>query len=274
MLEPGGRLIVVGLGNMGKAIVTGLLRAGLIDAGVVIAVDPHAPAVAGVRRVCDLSEVGPLRGTDAVLLAVKPQVFPAVSSALAKAIGAADDPGLLVVSIMAGLTSSSIAAALGQRARVVRAMPNTPAQVGLGATAFAPGPGATEADAARAEQLLRATGPLVVRIDESLMDAFTAVAGSGPAHLFYLAEAMTAGAIAVGFDAKTADRIVRQTLAGSTALLSAESAVSPAELRARVTSKRGTTEAAVTLLEKAGVRDSTAAAIIASRDRGRELGKG
>ncbi len=274
MLEPGGRLVVVGLGNMGKAIVTGLLRAGTVNAGAVIAVDPHAPAVAGVQRTGDLNDVGPLRGADAVLLAVKPQVFPLVAPALARAIGAAGGAGVLVVSIMAGLTSSSIAAALGPGARVVRAMPNTPAQVGLGATAFAPGPGATEADAARAEQLLRATGPLVVRIDESMMDAFTAVAGSGPAHLFYLAEAMTAGAIACGFDAETADSIVRQTLAGSAALLSAEAATSAAELRARVTSKGGTTEAAVNLLEKAGVRATTVAAITASRDRGRELGKG
>lgn len=259
---------------MGKAIVGGLLKAGLVDAGAVVAVDPAASPSDGTRVVADMSELGPLHAADTVLLAVKPQVFPAVAPALARAIGAAGDAGLLVVSIMAGLTSSSIAAALGPRARVVRAMPNTPAQVGLGATAFAPGPRATEADAARAEQLLRATGPLVVRIDESMMDAFTAVAGSGPAHLFYLAEAMTAGAIAVGFDAETADRIVRQTLAGSAALLSAEAVVSPAELRARVTSKGGTTEAAVTLLEKTGVRGSTAAAIVASRDRGRELGKG
>lgn len=271
MLETGGRLIVVGYGNMGKALVAGVVKAGLVGPGSVVTVDPAA-GVGGVTHVHRLADAGPHRDGDAFVLAVKPQMFPTVAPDLASSLATLPKSGALVVSIMAGVTSRRIADALGPRARVVRAMPNTPAQIGQGATAFALGPSASEGDAVTANTMLAALGPLVIRIDESLMDAFTAVAGSGPAYLFHLAESMTAGAIAAGFDAAAADAIVRQTLAGAAGLLATDKA-SPAELRARVTSKGGTTEAAMNVLADAKVREAVVAAIVAARDRGRELGK-
>lgn len=278
MLGTGRRFIVIGFGNMGKAIAAGLLKAGLVTPDSVVAVDPseHAESgcsALGLRRQPDLSSVGPLQSGDVVLLAVKPQMFASVSEALAVQLSSVSDRGgVLVLSIMAGVTSQRIAGLLGPSAGVVRAMPNTPAQIGQGATAFTLGSGASEVHQQQAETILRAIGPLVVRIDESLMDAFTAVAGSGPAYLFHLAESMTAGAIAAGFDRSTADAIVRQTLLGAATLLSSDTAT-PLELRKRVTSKGGTTEAALDRLNQAGVHSAMVNAIIAARDRGRELGR-
>lgn len=271
MLETGGRLIVVGYGNMGKALVAGVTKAGLIEPGSIVTVDPAASG-GGHTHIHRLEDAGSFRDGDAVVLAVKPQMFAAVGPALARALAPLSKPGAMVLSIMAGVTSRRLAEALGPRARVVRAMPNTPAQIGQGSTAFALGPSATEADARTASTVLAALGPLVISIDESLMDAFTAVAGSGPAYLFHLAESMTAGAIAAGFDSATADVIVRQTLAGAAGLLAADRA-SPAELRARVTSKGGTTEAALNVLTQAKVHEAMVNAIVAARDRGRGLGK-
>lgn len=273
-----GRLIVIGYGNMGKALAHGLTTPSgeprqdtLFSPDRVIAVDPGAASEStAVRLVPALELVGPLGPQDEIILAVKPQVYPSVAPALAATLPQA---GAFVLSIMAGVTTRRLAADLGPSARIVRAMPNTPSQIGAGATAFTLGPGATESDAARAERFLLAVGPLVVRIDESLMDAFTAVGGSGPAYLFHLAESMTAGAIAAGFDPATADAIVRQTLAGSAALLAAQPGASAAELRARVTSKGGTTEAALHVLSQRATHDAVVAAILAARDRGRELGK-
>src|SRR5690606_13250813 len=155
-------------------------------------------------------------------------------------------------------------------AAVVRAMPNLPARIRQGATAICLGDGAAPGDDDFALALFRGIGPLVLRIDESLMDAFTAVAGSGPAYLFYLAEAMTRAATELGFDAPAAREIVKATLAGSASLL-AQSSESPADLRAAVTSKGGTTEAATTVLDNAGVMNAIVRAITAARDRGREL---
>jgi pyrroline-5-carboxylate reductase len=272
VLDAGGRLIVVGYGNMGKALVAGLVKAELVNPADVVAIDPDATDV-GVTIVRHVNSAAPLRDGDAIILAVKPQVFPAVAPDLARALTPLSKSGAMVLSIMAGVTSHKIADLLGPKARVVRAMPNTPAQLGLGATAFALGPSATEGDGLTASNMLAALGPLVIWIDESLMDAFTAVAGSGPAYLFHLAESMTAGAIAAGFDPATADRIVRQTLAGSAALLAAEAGTSPADLRARVTSKGGTTEAALNVLTQAEAYEAMVAAVVAARDRGRELGK-
>jgi pyrroline-5-carboxylate reductase len=150
-------------------------------------------------------------------------------------------------------------------------MPNLPAAIGEGATAVALGEGARPGDEALAMRIFGAIGPVVERIDERLMDAFTAVAGSGPAYLFYLAEAMSRSAVALGFEPAAADRMVRQTLAGA-ALLLRGSAESPAALRGRVTSKGGTTEAAVNVLDGAGAMGAIERAVAAAEKRGRELG--
>lgn len=215
---------------------------------------------------------GEVWGDDTVVvLAVKPQMFAAVAAELAPIMSGRSER--CVISIMAGVRSATIRERLGDRARVVRAMPNTPARVGQGVTAIAAGPGATEGDMAIAGRLFAALGPVVVRIDEGLMDAFTAVAGSGPAYLFYLAEAMERAAVEVGLDAAMARRVVAQTLRGAAALIDGDGQGDPGLLRAAVTSKRGTTAAAVASLERDGVMECWVRAIVAARDRGAELGR-
>jgi len=281
------RLIVVGYGNMGGVIgrAVAAARAAASEAGGpvrvapvagVVAVDPIAPAEqdvvsgGGIGLVRSLGEAGPVLPSDVVVLAVKPQVFPQVAGLLRAALPAGS---ALVISVMAGVTIDRLRAELGPRARIVRAMPNTPAKVGQGATAFAIPPDAAdpEGDAAVAGALLGCLGPLVVRVEESLMDAFTAVAGSGPAYLFYLAEGMIDGAVAAGFDPADAGAVVRQTLLGAATLLARDPAP-PAELRQRVTSKAGTTEAAMEVLTRRGAAAAVRDAVIAARDRGRQLG--
>lgn len=211
-----------------------------------------------------------------VMLAVKPQVFGEVAHAWAPVLGEGGGGGVgkggrLVVSIMAGITTAALRHGLGDRARIVRVMPNTPIGLGLGMSAVCAGPGAAEEDVARVEQLFGASGK-TMRIDEGLMDAFTALAGSGPAYVFHLAEAMVEAAEQLGFDRERALTIVRQTVAGAGAMLDA-SPETPRALRAAVTSKGGTTAAAINLLEDAGVQDTVVRAIHAARHRGAELGR-
>ncbi|MEO1512658.1 MAG: pyrroline-5-carboxylate reductase dimerization domain-containing protein, partial [Planctomycetota bacterium] len=152
---------------------------------------------------------------------------------------------------------------------VVRVMPNTPARVRLGMSCLALGAGAEEADAAFALRLFGAIGE-VVRVDESLVDAFTALAGSGPAYAFLLAEAMAGAGRELGLDPGDADRAARQTLLGAATLLSSSDR-SAAELRDAVTSRKGTTAAALDVFEAGGFRELVERAMTAARDRGREL---
>lgn len=274
-------LAVIGAGNMGRAIILGGLDAGVLSPDRVFVAEPdaskhdaltshglHAAHVStNPARALELLAAADPRGQ--LLLAVKPQMLAHVASALRPALTAAPRT---VISILAGTPTAKVREALGGRTPVVRAMPNLPASVGAGATALCVGAGALEDDAAFAEQLFRAVGPLVVRCEEGMMDAFTAVAGSGPAYLYYLAEAMIAGATEVGFPDDDARRIVKQTLVGAAKLLEA-SPEDPAALRAAVTSKGGTTAAATAFLEAHAVMKAWAQAIVAARDRGRELGK-
>lgn len=260
----------IGGGNMAQAILLGAIERGAIGAGEVVVADPSDAArgafeAAGVRAVERASEaVGALGQDGQVLLAVKPQVLDGVAADLG---GEFDG---VVISILAGAGSSRVSTAL-RGARVVRAMPNTPARVGRGITAISLGAGVRPGDDALAARLFGAVGE-VVRIDESLMDAFTGVAGSGPAYVFLLAEGMARGAEAAGFDARMADRIVRATIAGAAALLESSADVPASELRRRVTSRGGTTAAALEALEDAGMAAALERAVVAARDRGRELG--
>jgi pyrroline-5-carboxylate reductase len=271
----------VGGGNMARALVEGSIRAGAISAREWLIAEPDEGkrrgfeeiGVAAVGSVAGL--VGRLGEATQVLLAVKPQALEAVAAEGAGVSGVAGSgfslgAGRVVISILAGTPSSKVAALL-PGCRVVRAMPNTPAQIGLGCTAIALGMGAQAGDEALALRLFAGVGPVVERIEESLMDAFTAVAGSGPAYVFYLAEAMTRAAVELGFEPAVADRIVRQVLTGSAGLLAGSAGRSAAELRAAVTSKGGTTEAACRVLDDAGVMRVIVAALGAARDRGREL---
>lgn len=209
------------------------------------------------------------RDPSPIVLAIKPQSLPEVAKEIRSYF---DDRSRVVVSVLAGTPGAKIRSLLGDGARVVRAMPNLPAAVKLGCTALCISAGAHAGDDEFAQELFRGVGPTVIRIQEDLMDAFTAVAGSGPAYVFHLAEAMTAAAVALGFDHAAADAMVRATIFGSGAMLRADPR-SPEAMRLAVTSKGGTTAAATAVLEQKGVHAAMVAAITAARDRGRELAK-
>ena len=207
-----------------------------------------------------------------VVLAIKPQNL----AMLASQIGTVHADGPLVISVMAGVRSASISAALGASARVVRAMPNTPAAVRRGITAIASDAQVTESDILRAEQLFASVGS-TVRVPESLFDAVTAVSGSGPAFLFRFLEAWTYAAEEIGLAPEIARTLARETLIGAAALLD-ETKDEPEILRAKVTSKGGTTAAGMLRLDDTasragGVDGLMVEALKAARDRGAELGK-
>ena len=269
------KLALVGGGNMARAILMGALDAGVAEAWEVAVADPSAPqrrvlADLGIRCVERAPELAALIDESTqLMLAVKPQMLGEVAPDIAPLLRTSR----VVISILAGTPSARIREALGQNARIVRVMPNTPVRVRRGMAGVALGAGAVEDDDRLAMKLFAAVGD-VIPIDESMLDAFTAVVGSGPAYVCYLAEAMCDAAVAMGFDAATADRIVRKTMQGSGALMAELQDHSPAELRQSVTSKGGTTAAAIGVLDEAKVRDTFVRALAAARDRGAELAKG
>lgn len=261
------RIAFIGAGNMAEALVKGLLQAGVAAAR--IAVTDVRPArldyfrgAFGVTALADNVEAA--RGADIVVLAVKPQQFNEVLPALSSAVDHA-----LFVSIAAGIPTARIERALGPTARVVRVMPNTPALVGAGISALCAGSRATEEDLAVAEALLRAVGT-TVRVEERLMDAVTAVSGSGPAYIFRVMEAMEAAAIAQGLAPEQARALVVATVAGA-GQLAASSGRAPSELREQVTSKGGTTEAALKVLDARDLAGAFNDAVAAAVRRAREL---
>lgn len=199
-----------------------------------------------------------------VLIAVKPQMMEQVAGDLAGRLR--EDQ--VVISIMAGISSAKLAGAIGRPARIVRVMPNTPLMVGQGMTAYALGVGARAGDEALTSRLFGAAGR-VVAVNEELMDGVTAVSGSGPAYVFYLAEAMERAAGELGLGAFGRE-LVMQTLLGAAELLR-QSDDEPAKLRRKVTSPGGTTEAAIRRLDEAGVRDRIVEAVKAACERSREL---
>ncbi len=270
-----GPWLFVGAGNMAEAIASGGLAAGVIDPDRLCGLDPSPSGRAPFERVftepADAAAWLDAQGSRAgLVLATKPQMFPAVCEAWRPVLDAG--PSRLVVSILAGTTSAALAAGLGKNARVVRVMPNTPIRIGLGMTALCPGPNAGPDDIERVETLFAAGGK-TLRIDEGLMDAFTAVAGSGPAYVFYLADAMLEAAQQLGFDREQALMIVRQTVNGAGELLS-RSPETPRALRQAVTSKGGTTAAATGVFDESGVHDAIVRGVHAARHRGADLARG
>lgn len=261
----------VGAGNMAEAIARGILRSGQHAAGEMIAADPNPER----RRV--FAEMGiavteasaEAMGAGVVLLAVKPQMMGEALGQVKGAMGGASGP--LVVSIAAGITTGFIERELGEGVRVVRVMPNTPMLVGAGMSALCGGRHATTEDLAVAERIFQ-TGGKTIRVEERLMDAVTAVSGSGPAYVFYLCEAMAGAGEKLGLSKADAALLARQTVVGAARLL-AESTDTAAELRRKVTSPGGTTQAAITTLEERGLMGVLAEAIAAAERRGKELSK-
>jgi len=268
------RVAALGGGNMARAIVLGAVSAGALDHRDIVVADPDEVKrsdfeKAGIQAVANIADArGFIDDDTQILLAVKPQILPEAAPDLTAAAGGAPR---VVVSVLAGTTGAGVRARLGDWARVVRVMPNTPAQIGKGVSAITLSAGARAGDDELARALMASVGD-VVDVPEDLFDAFTGVAGSGPAYVFYLAEAMTRAAVEVGLDPALADRVVRGVISGSAELLARERDTSAAGLRAAVTSKGGTTAAATGSLDDDKVMDAVVRAITAARDRGRELG--
>jgi pyrroline-5-carboxylate reductase len=255
------RLCVIGGGNMATAIVAGAVQRGVLTGAEIAVAEPNEERwdrflELGCRVVAKASG---LPDCDHLLLAVKPQVFPEIASDIR------DQPAATVMSIMAGVRRDTIAKTLDAMA-VVRLMPNLPCSIGVGATAIAAG---SEPHDVLAREIFEAIGT-VMTVDESVMDAVTAVSGSGPAYLFLLAEGMVAGAIKCGVDRETAELLVQQTLLGAATMLSTGH-VSAENLRRAVTSPGGTTEAALAVLADGQMLHAVTDAVIAARDRARSL---
>ncbi len=255
------RLQVIGGGKMGEALVAGLVDGGWSPSEIVVvdSVAARRDELVAAHPGLDVRAAGGV-GLD-VLLAVKPGDAAAALAGLAPA---------RVLSIAAGVTTAALEAATPDGTPVVRAMPNTPALVGQGAAAIAPGAHAGDADLAWAEEVLGAVGT-VVRVPEGQLDAVTGLSGSGPAYVFLVAEALVDAGVLVGLPRPTAEALATQTLLGAATLL-AEGGRSAADRRADVTSPGGTTAAGLRALETAGVRAAVLDAVVAATERSRELG--
>ena len=258
----------IGGGNMASAIIGGLLRQGMRPDQITV-VEPFAETAARLQRdfgIAALPLAGPaLARAQLVVWAVKPQLF---SEAAAPVMPHTREA--LHLSVAAGIRTDSISRWVGTD-RVVRCMPNTPALVGQGMTALYPCPTVTEADKALVEQVIGTTGQSVWVTQESQLDAVTALSGSGPAYVFYFLEAMTEAGVGMGLPHAQAYQLAVATFAGS-ASLAAASTESPEVLRQRVTSKGGTTYAAITAMEASGVKPAFIHAMQAAEQRARELG--
>ncbi|MHC8510229.1 MAG: pyrroline-5-carboxylate reductase [Rhodospirillales bacterium] len=278
MQNPSGRKVLLsGCGKMGGALLKGWLAEGLSASDITV-VDPNPAGpipgagpggvTGGVTAVRDVADLPQDFTPETAVLAVKPQMMDDVLPGHRRFAEA----GSLIISIAAGPRISYYENALGADARIVRAMPNTPAAIGLGITALAANAHVDEAGFARAETLMRAVGETVRLDDENLMDAVTAVSGTGPAYVFLLAEHLAAAGEKAGLPADLSLLLARATVAGAGALLGAEAETPPATLRENVTSPGGTTAAAMeVLMGESDWRAALDKAVQAAKARSREL---
>ena len=267
-LPPATRIAFIGGGNMASAVIGGLIHQGL-PAALIHVVEPFEAARAALKQQHGVLALptasAALDGSALLVWAVKPQSFQAAAAPVAPHVG-----GALQLSVMAGIRADAIEAATGS-ARIVRCMPNTPALVGRGMTGLYAGPGASDADRALAETVIRTTGDALWVQREEQLDAVTALSGSGPAYVFYFLEAMQQAGAELGLTPEQARQLAVGTFAGG-AHLAAHSTEPLATLRERVTSKGGTTFAALTALEQAGVKAAFVQAMHAACVRAKELG--
>ncbi|MDE2457189.1 MAG: pyrroline-5-carboxylate reductase [Burkholderiales bacterium] len=261
-------IVFIGGGNMASALIGGLLKSGRAVSSLVVV----EPFEAQRARLAQQFGLAPQAAADArlaaaglVVWAVKPQMFREAAAPCAAFIGQA-----LQLSVMAGIRSDAIAQASGSE-RVVRAMPNTPALIGRGIAGLFARPAVTSDERREVQALLAPTGATVWVEREQDLDAVTAVSGSGPAYVYYLVEAMMQAAVEMGLSEAQGRALALATVDGAAALAPA-SPLAPAELRAQVTSKGGTTHAAISSLEADGVKASFVRALLAAQRRARELG--
>jgi len=264
-----GSIGFLGFGNMGVAIAEGIVRTGIVQPSRLYAYDPEPERAHDARRLganVPASGQALAAASDILVLAVKPQIMGEALRGIRDSIR----PETLLVSIAAGLPIGWLRQQAGGGKRVVRVMPNTPSLAGAGASAIALGPDCTEADRAAAEAIFGAVG-LTVFVAEDQLHGVTALSGSGPAYFFRLVEALEAAALAEGFDPELARKLAAQTLYGAGLLLH-QTGDHASELRARVTSKGGTTEAALKAFTENGFDEAVLAGFRASAARSRELG--
>ncbi|GAB5537164.1 MAG: pyrroline-5-carboxylate reductase [Rubricoccaceae bacterium] len=263
-------LAVLGAGNIGSALIGGLLRGDDVPAAQIRATRRSDHALAALRDRfpgINVSSNNPeaVRGADIVIVSVKPQN----AAALLKEVQPHVQPETLVLSTLAGVTTHALATALGQDLPVVRAMPNTPALVDEGATAIAPGAFATERHIELAQSVFAAVG-LVETVEENLMDAVTGLSGSGPAYVFMLIEALTDAGVKQGLRRTISARLATQTVLGAARLVQ-ETGEHPAILKDQVTTPGGTTISAIAELEKHGLRTMLIDAVAVATERSRQL---
>jgi pyrroline-5-carboxylate reductase len=262
----------IGAGNMAEALIRGLVRGGHIPAERITAAGPRRERLDqlarsyGIATTIDNRELA--RSAGLVVLSVKPQILDKVLHE----VGDQLRPGTLVVSIAAGVDTETIESAVADGVRVVRAMPNTPALVGAGATAIAPGSHASEADLATAKAMFDAVGITVV-LDESHLDAVTGLSGSGPAYIFLILEALSDAGVKVGLARRNAQLLAAQTVMGSAKML-LETDEHVGRLKDMVTSPGGTAIAGLHTLEQGGLRTTLINAVETATKRAKELGRG
>lgn len=265
------RIAVIGAGNMGDALIGGLVESGLIPAGNIATSDVAAETLDSAARRWKVETTrdnrAAVRGRDIVLLAIKPQVASPILGEIAPALA----PGCLIISIMAGVQTSAIESALGGPVPVVRVMPNLMAQVRAAASGLCAGRHATPEHLETARQVLGAVGSTVV-VEERHMDAVTGLSGSGPAYIFVLIDALADGGVKMGLPKPVALQLAAQTVLGAARMV-VEGTEHPAVLKDRVTSPGGTTIAGLHALEQKGFRDALMSAVEAATKRSMELGK-
>jgi pyrroline-5-carboxylate reductase len=263
-----GTLVLVGAGRMGGAMLEGWHRLGLkFDQVIALEPEPAPEIITLGQRGLRINPALDMVAASAIVVAVKPQIAPQVLPTLKPLVR--DDT--VVISIMAGRTLGFLEQALPAQAAVVRTMPNTPASIGRGITVAVPNARVSAAQRALADQLLRATGAVEWVADEALLDAVTAVSGSGPAYVFLLAEAMARAGVTAGLPPALAEKLARATVAGSGELLH-RSPLDASTLRQHVTSPGGTTAAALdVLMAKDGLEALLTKAIAAATKRSRDL---
>ncbi len=262
----------IGAGNMAEGILAAIVEKGVLSADRIMVADIAEGQLKlfadqfGVTTTTDNPEL--VRACRTMIISVKPQTFADVASQIA----AAMTPEHLVISIMAGVGSARIAEALGGgEVRVVRVMPNLPVRVGAGIAGVCGGRHATEEDVKHARKLLDAGGSTVVVENEGLIDAVTAVSGSGPAYFYYFVEAIVEGGVAAGLEEADALKLAEFTCLGAARMM-LETGEAPADLRQKVTSKGGTTQAALEHMEQTGVKKAIVEAVQAAYQRSMELG--
>lgn len=265
------RIAFIGAGSMAEALIRGLIHANVIAAERIIGTGRRPERLRvlqeqyGIQTSTD--NVQAVQDADVVVLSVKPQILPQILTEVAESI----HPEALVISVAAGIPLKVIERALGPHARVCRSMPNTPAIVGAGATAFAAGTHVTEAQLGQVRALFEAVG-VVTQLDETLLDAVTGLSGSGPAYVFMIIEALADAGVKVGLPRWEAQRLAAQTVLGAAQLL-IETGEHPGVLKDRVTSPGGTAIAGLHTLEEGGLRTTLINAVVAATSRSAELGK-